>query len=245
LIGSALRKDHRPYWLKRCQAAWERTWVNHFIRPQLDTLGHAPVIMKPWYLKLHGSRIGFGAGVHVITSRDRTVRLTTWTTETHAGRIQIGNYALLCPGVRIDSAVSVHIGDNCMLAAGVYVTDADWHDIYDRTQPVGGCGDVVLQNNVWIGDGSIVCKQVEIGTNTVVGAGSVVTRSLPANVIAAGNPARVIRQLDPGRPLSTRATLLADHVGLQERLDRLERQVRRDNSAWQWLRSLVAPGMRD
>ena len=52
------------------------------------------------------------------------------------------------------------------------------------------------RRNVWFGGGVIVCAGVTVGDNTVVGAGSVVTRDLPAGVLAAGNPARVIRKLD-------------------------------------------------
>jgi maltose O-acetyltransferase len=50
-------------------------------------------------------------------------------------------------------------------------------------------------NNVWFGGGVIVCPGVTVGENTVVGAGSVVTRDLPPRVVAAGNPCRVIREL--------------------------------------------------
>ncbi|MEU1205401.1 sugar O-acetyltransferase [Nocardia sp. NPDC005825] len=54
---------------------------------------------------------------------------------------------------------------------------------------------ISIGDNVWLGGGVIVCPGVTIGANTVVGAGSVVTRDLPAQVFAAGNPARVIREL--------------------------------------------------
>ena len=58
--------------------------------------------------------------------------------------------------------------------------------------------------NVWLGGGAIVLPGVRIGENTVVGAGAVVTRDLPAGVVAVGNPARVTRSVtrDPHRPLS-------------------------------------------
>jgi maltose O-acetyltransferase len=54
---------------------------------------------------------------------------------------------------------------------------------------------IVICDNVWLGGGVIVCPGVTIGENTVVGAGAVVTRDLPANVVAVGNPARVIRSI--------------------------------------------------
>lgn len=56
---------------------------------------------------------------------------------------------------------------------------------------------IVIGDNVWLGGGVIVCPGVTIGENTVVGAGSVVTRDLPANVVAVGNPARVVRTVTP------------------------------------------------
>jgi acetyltransferase-like isoleucine patch superfamily enzyme len=54
---------------------------------------------------------------------------------------------------------------------------------------------ITIDDNVWLGGGVIVCPGVSIGENTVVGAGAVVTRDLPANVVAVGNPASVIRRL--------------------------------------------------
>ena len=66
---------------------------------------------------------------------------------------------------------------------------------------------VTLGNNVWIGDGAKVCKGVTIGDNSVIGAGSIVTSDIPANSIAAGNPARVIKPLDPSQPLVKRESI--------------------------------------
>lgn len=186
-----MRKDHRPYALKRLLGRFERFWVNHFIRPQLDSMGQHPMVMKPWNLKLYGAGIHFGESIHVITAKDRTVRLTTWAMHQHQGHIELDDYVLLCPGVRIDSASRVRIGASSMLAAGVYITDADWHDLYDRTRAIGTTAPVTLGENVWVGDGSIVCKGVNIGRNSVIGAGSVVASDIPDNVIAAGNPAKV------------------------------------------------------
>ena len=57
---------------------------------------------------------------------------------------------------------------------------------------------IVIMDNVWLGGGVIVGPGVTIGTNTVVGAGAVVVRDLPANVVAVGNPARVIRNIEGG-----------------------------------------------
>jgi len=219
--------------------------VRHFIRPQLDALGHHSMIMKPWNLKLYGRGIRLGTSVHIITASDRTVRLTTWAMNEHQGRIDIADAVLICPGVRIDSACQVSIGESTMLAAGAYITDADWHDVYDRTQPIGQTAAVVLENNVWIGDGAIVCKGVRIGANSVIGAGSVVTRDIPANVIAAGNPAKPVKTLDPDRQLTTRQDMLGDGPAVAAQMDGLERWLRQDNTWWRWLRSKIAPSSED
>ena len=197
--------------------------------------------MKPWFLKLYGRNIHFGESVHVITAKDRTVRLTTWAMNEHQGEIHVGAFVLLCPGVRIDSASAVTIGESSMIAAGAYLTDADWHDIYDRTQAIGRTSPVTLGNNVWIGDGAIVCKGVSIGDNSIIGAGSVVTQDIPSNVIAAGNPAKVLRPLDPEQPLTTRRSLLEDGDALAAQMDSLERWARADKTWPTWLRSIIAP----
>jgi maltose O-acetyltransferase len=59
---------------------------------------------------------------------------------------------------------------------------------------------ITIGANVWLGGGVIVLPGVTIGENTVVGSGAVVTRDLPANVVAVGNPARIVRRLDPEAP---------------------------------------------
>lgn len=240
-----MRRDQKPYGLKRLLGIFENRWTEHFIRPQLDHFGAGCMIMKPWYFKLYGPGISLGEAVHVVTAKDRTVRLTTWSHDEGEGCIEVQDYALLCPGVRIDSATSVVIGQSTMLAAGVYITDADWHGIYDRPRPIGQTQAVILGANVWVGDGAIVCKGVEVGDNTIIGAGAVVTKSLPANVIAAGNPASVVKHLDTERNMVTRADLLANHVSLTQDVNLLDQALRKNNTWWNWLRSAIAPNQQD
>jgi acetyltransferase-like isoleucine patch superfamily enzyme len=183
--------------------------------------------------------------VHVVTAADRRVRLTTWEHDSGGGRIDIGDYCLISPGVRLDSACHIEVGNNTMIAAGAYLTDADWHDLYDRTRIIGSYARITLADNVWIGDGAIVCKGVSIGANSVIGAGSVVTRDIPANVVAAGNPAAVIRALDPERPIVRRESLLADPQDLDARMDGLDRYLLGSNTWRHWLRTLVRPSAED
>jgi len=92
------------------------------------------------------------------------------------------------------AAESISIGDSCMIAHGAYISDADWHGIYDRAEPVGNTKPVILKDNVWIGDGAIICKGVTIGENSIIGAGAVVTKSIYKPGIYAGNPAKILKE---------------------------------------------------
>ena len=234
-------QDHRPYFVKRLIHHLERWYSNHFISPQLEALGPGHCMMKPWNVRVHGKHIRIGDNVHIVTTPDRMVSLSTWAFAEHQGHINIGNNVLLCPGVRLDSACTISVGDNCMFAAGSYVTDADWHDIYDRTRPVGTTKAITLANNVWVGDGAIICKGVTIGKNSIVGAGSVVTNDIPENSIAAGNPARVVKQLDLERELVTREQIFKDTRQLELEMEKLDRYILHHNSILGWIKSLVFP----
>ena len=240
-VGGAMVRDHRPYWMLRVCEWVERWYLRRRVAPQLEALGAGAWVMRPWHLRVRGRHVAIGRNCHVIADSHRKVCFSTWAHGGHQGRIRLGDNVLVCPGCRFDSASEITVGDNCMLAAGCYVTDADWHDLYDRTRMIGVTKPVRLGANVWLGDGVIVCKGVTIGENSVVGAGSVVAGDLPANVVAAGNPARVVKRLDPDKPLVTRAALFADEVRLRAELDGLNRHILRGNSLLGWLRSKVAP----
>jgi carbonic anhydrase/acetyltransferase-like protein (isoleucine patch superfamily) len=121
------------------------------------------------------------------------------------------------------------------------VTDADWHDLYDRTAAPGSTAAVVLEDNVWIGDSAIVCKGVTIGENSVIGAGAVVASDIPANSIAAGNPARVIKGLDATRELVRRESLFNGERSYEQWIDDFERWVLAPNTLRSWLRSKFSP----
>ena len=77
--------------------------------------------------------------------------------------------------------------------ANTLITDTDWHTDDPRTGPDAP---VTIKKGVWLGVNVTVLKGVTIGENTLVAAGSVVTRSLPANVVAGGVPAKVLKHID-------------------------------------------------
>ncbi|HIZ98634.1 MAG TPA: sugar O-acetyltransferase [Candidatus Janibacter merdipullorum] len=90
----------------------------------------------------------------------------------------------------------VTIGEDCQIGPGVQLLTAT-HPLEPgpRRDKVEAAEPITLGDNVWLGGGVIVCPGVSIGDDSVVGAGSVVTKDIPAGVVAVGNPARVIRSL--------------------------------------------------
>jgi acetyltransferase-like isoleucine patch superfamily enzyme len=235
-----MRKDHRPYIVKKAWLSFQRFYANHFLRPQLDRLGKGFEFMRPWHVELFGGPIKIGNYATVVATSDKKVRLSVWPEVPGRGRIAIGDYCLLCPGVRISSAVRIDIEENCMLANGVYITDSDWHGVYDRVS-FGRAEPVHLMKNVWIGDSAIVCKGVTIGENCIVGAGSIVVDSVPDNCIAAGNPAQVVKRLDPRETFTTRAHWYRDPASLAREFIEWEQAVLKGNTLFGWLRNLLFP----
>ncbi len=235
-----MRKDHRPYVIKKAWLKFQKFYTRHFLAPQLESLGNGHAFMQPWHVELFGGPITVGRYATVIATIDKKVRLSVWPEKSGGGGIHIGDYNLICPGVRISSAVQIVIEDNCMLASGVYVTDADWHGVYDRVS-FGKAEAVHLSKNVWVGDGAVICKGVTIGQNSIIGAGAIVVDSIPAHCIAAGNPAAVVKQLDPDERFTTRADWYADPTRLAREFVKWEQAVLQGNTFFGWVRHLLFP----
>jgi acetyltransferase-like isoleucine patch superfamily enzyme len=240
-----VRKDHRPFWLKKLHRSWLDWRSRHFLEPQFEAVGPHLDVVYPQYIQVHGPNISIGRCATLRSARAYPITLTTWTSSDREGRIDIGDHVLISPGTRILSSDHVRIGSNTMIAGEVYISDSDWHDVYDRTSEQDAHSPITLEENVWLGYGVKICKGVTIGQNSVVGSGAVVAKSLPANVIAVGNPARVVRALDPETPIRLREQLYADPTALRAEMDKLESYFLRGNSLLGWLRALVAPSRRD
>jgi acetyltransferase-like isoleucine patch superfamily enzyme len=239
-----VRKDHRPYIIKKAWLKFQKFYTSHFLVPQLEGLGKGFAFMRPWHVELFGGPINIGRYATVIATADKKVRLSVWPEKPNAGSIRIGDYNLISPGVRISSAVQIVIEDNCMLASGVYITDADWHGVYDRVS-FGRAEAVRLKKNVWVGDGAIICKGVTVGENSIIGAGAIVVNSIPANCIAAGNPAAVVKNLDTHEQFTTRADWYADPARLAREFIKWEQAVLQGNTLFGWLRHLLFPAKGD
>lgn len=95
-------------------------------------------------------------------------------------------------GTVIASRLKIKIGNNVRCGANTMITDTDWHTDDYRS---GKDKEIIIEDNVWLGYGVKVLKGVHIGKNSLIGAGSIVTRDIPENVIAAGNPCKIIKTL--------------------------------------------------
>ena len=240
-----MQRDHRPYFLKQLDIRFQKWYVNRFLRPQFEHLGRRFTFMKPWHVEIFGGPVFLGESTHVIATSEKKVRLTVWPNPGKEGRIRIGNYCLICPGVRISAATEIIIGDSCMIAQGACITDSDWHGVYDRGQSVGRTAAVRIGNNAWIGDSAIIGKGVTVGDNSIIGAGSIVTKDIPPNVIAAGNPAVVIKKLDTKRHIRTRAEWFSDPENPARRSREIDREKLGGNTIFGWLRFLLFPSKDD
>jgi acetyltransferase-like isoleucine patch superfamily enzyme len=242
LEAVSLRKDHRPAWIKHLAERFNRWYVRQYIEPQLECLGQFAHIVGPRYLKLFGAGISIGDCLHMACDADRHVRIISWPTAKRSSSIQIGDYCLISPGVKIQAARSIDIGNNCMIGADASISDSDWHGLYNRLRPFGRATQPVkLHDNVWVGERAIICKGVTIGENSVIGAGAVVTKDVEANVVVAGNPAKVIKRINPKRRMLKREAMFIDPEHFAETARELDRYVMADNSVVRWIRQLVAP----
>lgn len=240
-----MRKDYRPYWIKKGQLLFRKWRTQKFLLPQFDSIGCEPEVTHPASIQVFGNNIILGNYPHLISTADNFIRFTTLGHRSGKASITIGDYVLISPGVRISAHQSITIGNACMLAANVYISDSDWHGLYNRTRPFRCTKPIEIGENVWIGDSAIIGKGVRIGDNAVVGAGSVVTKEVAKNTVVAGNPAREIKKINPERKMVSRKTLFVDASKHSNNLKELDKLLLKDNSLLGWLRSLLFPRKED
>jgi acetyltransferase-like isoleucine patch superfamily enzyme len=128
------------------------------------------------------------------------------------GHCTVGDFTLM-NGALVMAEERIEIGSHCLISWNVGIADSDFHPLApaqriidahalapffnDRPpRPPLRTAPVIISDNVWIGMNAIILKGVTIGENSVVAAGAVVTKSVPPNVVVAGNPAVVMKQLE-------------------------------------------------
>jgi acetyltransferase-like isoleucine patch superfamily enzyme len=128
----------------------------------------------------------------------------------HEGEVRIGDKTVLGQECTISAYQHVSIGEQCILADRVMLIDFD-HNVAEVERPIRVQGiykrDVRVGNNVWIGYGAQILRGVSVGDNSIIGASAVVTNDVPANSVAAGSPARVIRMRESPKNLRWRDPL--------------------------------------
>jgi len=147
------------------------------------------------------SLISIGRSTHVLGE------LLTFA---HGGQIKVGNECYIGEGSRVWSAGIVHIGDRVLISHNVNIIDNQTHSlsaskrnehfrtIFSTGHPSQinlGERPIVIEDDVWIACQSIILRGVRIGKGAVIGAGSVVTKDVPAWTVAQGNPAKFVREI--------------------------------------------------
>jgi len=118
------------------------------------------------------------------------------------GTLTVGNDTFIGHGCAFKVSASITIGDHCLIAGGVEMATHDGHPLAaaDRLAnsaiPEKSVRPIRIGNQVWIGGGAVILKGVTIGDRSIVGARAVVTKSVPADVVVAGNPAVIVKRLD-------------------------------------------------
>ncbi len=179
----------------------------------LLTWGYARLIARWAWLKLRwrgrlqtDGLCFIGPGVTFEIGRDATLHLGRWSwighgskIRVHEGEVRIGAKTVLGQECTISAYQHVSIGRECIVADRVMLIDFD-HGVVEVERPIRLQGiykrDVSVGHNCWIGYGACVLRGVTIGDNAVIGTSSVVTKDLPANAVAGGVPARILRMRD-------------------------------------------------
>ena len=146
---------------------------------------------------------------HRITLADRVVCRGLLRIEKFGrGKITIGSNTYIGDDCLLSSAAEIAIGENVLIAHGVQIFDNDSHPVDPKARlqdyaslQTDGCRETIasapirIASGAWIGFNAILLKGITVGENSIVAAGSVVTKDVPANTIAAGNPAVLIKSI--------------------------------------------------
>jgi acetyltransferase-like isoleucine patch superfamily enzyme len=162
-------------------------------------LNGIPVIFSKSENKLHiGNNVTINSSFlsNLVGLYQRTIIVT----RTPEAEIKIGNHVGIS-GATIYARKKITIGDYTLIGGNTKIMDNDFHpinpDIRRKTpHDYMGIKEIEIGENVFIGCNCLILKGTKIGDNSVIGAGSVVSGEIPSNCVAAGNPARVVRNIE-------------------------------------------------
>ena len=154
-------------------------------------------------LYLHGGKYISIGGNFVCTQRLRLEAFDEYHGDVFEPEIIIGDNVSIQNDCHIGAINKIIIGDNVLIASRVYISDHSHGEITSEAlllppieRKLVTKGSVIIGDNVWLGEGVVILPGVTIGKNSIIGSNAVVTKSLPDNCVAAGNPAIVIKQLN-------------------------------------------------
>ncbi|HEX8120464.1 MAG TPA: acyltransferase [Solirubrobacteraceae bacterium] len=195
-------------------AFWRFARRNHMV-----SRGYGWLLLRwVWFKLRYGRRLQTDGvcficpGVTFEIGKDAVLRLGRWCwvgndckIRVHEGEVSIGAKTVIGQECTISAFQHVAIGRECIVADRVMLIDFD-HGIVEVDRPIRMQGiykrDVNVGNNVWMGYGACVLRGCTVGDNSVLGTYAVVTDDIPANVVAAGVPAKVLRRRE--RPKTMR-----------------------------------------
>jgi len=198
-LWSHIYSYNSSIWFKKKKDALYSIWISNF----LGSMGAGSRISYP--CKLWG-----GGSKHIIIGKGTTIQghciLGAWVRyagEQFSPTISIGNDCNIGEHTHITSINKIIIGNGFLTGRYVFIGDNShggfsWEEssIPPIQRRLQSKGDVVIGDNVWIGDKSTILAGVTIGDNVIVGANSVVTKDIPSNTMVAGVPARIIKRLE-------------------------------------------------
>jgi acetyltransferase-like isoleucine patch superfamily enzyme len=175
---------------------WWGGYYKFFARCRgVEFLGSCQFMGRPKFKLYPGTRVVVGDGCTFLSGHtdnligiNRPCIVSVYNTGT---LVKIGENTGFS-GTVIGAFAGITIGKNVKCGANTLITDGDWHPEDPRS---GKPRPVEIGDNVWLGVGAMVLKGAKIGENSVIGAGSVVRGVIPANVVAAGDPCKIIRSL--------------------------------------------------
>ena len=174
-----------------------RIWKYKFLS-NCSQVDGKPILFQPLLLKGNG-KINFGKNVQigVINSPNFYTHYFYLEARTKNSEITIGDNVSINNGFSAIAFSKITIQKNVLIGFNCSIIDNDGHNL-DANERVSGkpnSADVYIDENVFLGNNVTVLKGVTIGKNSVVGNSTVVTKDIPENVVVAGNPSRIIRNL--------------------------------------------------
>lgn len=168
---------------------------NEFVKVADNISLHYPLYLRG------GKYISIGNNFY----SDICVRIEAW--DEHLGhkfspKIIIGDNVSINSDCHIGAINEIIIEEGVLIASKVYITDhyhgeitAEAIELMPSERKLFSKGPVKIEKNVWIGEGVVILPNVTIGENSIIGANSVVTKNIPKNSVAGGNPAKILRTL--------------------------------------------------